>query len=97
MKYFISRHPGAIEWSAHQKLAIDKHLPHIKIDSIKAEDKVYGTLPIQMAARICEIGADYYHLSLDLPVNLRGTELSATDMVVCNARLEQYQVKKVNS
>jgi CRISPR-associated protein Csx16 len=39
---------------------------------VQPGDLVIGTLPAQIAARICERGGRYQHLTLDLPENLRG-------------------------
>lgn len=90
--WFISRHPGAIDWARHQGLAVDVWLPHLDVNQVQAGDTVAGTLPIQLAARVCERGARYLHLSLDLPAELRGRELSAQDLVAASARLEAFLV-----
>ncbi|WP_407079412.1 CRISPR-associated protein Csx16, partial [Candidatus Venteria ishoeyi] len=37
----------------------------------------------------------YYHLSLNIPPDLRGKELSVEEMLACDARLEQYEIKVV--
>ncbi|PPC83993.1 MAG: CRISPR-associated protein Csx16 [Methylotenera sp.] len=90
--YLITRHPGAVAWFQQQGIQIDQHLPHLNAAQIAPQDKVYGSLPIHLAAQICAIGAEYWHLSLDMPPQLRGQELSATQLNTINARLERFVV-----
>jgi CRISPR-associated protein Csx16 len=96
--WFISRHPGALEWAKVQGLAIDRHCPHLTdnnlANDIAAGDTVIGSLPVHLAAIVCQRGATYYNLSLDLPAHLRGKELSAAEVTACNARFEPYHVEK---
>ncbi|MFM2069223.1 MAG: hypothetical protein RLZZ584_4132 [Pseudomonadota bacterium] len=92
--WFISRHPGAVEWARRQGLQVDHWLMHLDLDLavIGPGDTVAGTLPIHLAAQVCQRGARYLHLSLDLPARLRGRELSADDLALAGARLEQFHV-----
>ena len=91
---FISRHPGALEWAAAEGLAADARLAHLDPETIQPGDVVIGTLPIHLAARVCERGGRYLHLSLELPPEQRGRELSAADLRRCGARLEEYRVTR---
>ncbi|HHQ40896.1 MAG TPA: CRISPR-associated protein Csx16 [Chromatiales bacterium] len=52
------------------------------------------TLPIHLAAEVCERGARYLHLRLEVPRELRGRELTADDLAALGARLEAYQVRR---
>lgn len=90
--YFISRHPGAIEWAARQHIQVDQRLAHLAPAILKAGDTVIGSLPVNLAAQVCAAGATYWHLSLELPVELRGLELSADDITRLGARVECYNV-----
>lgn len=90
--YFISRHPGALEWARGQGLAVDVWLPHLDIGLVQPGDTVAGTLPIQLAAQVCKRQASYLHLSVDLPAHLRGRELSAHELVLAGARLEAFTI-----
>lgn len=90
--FFISRHPGAVEWARRQGLAVDRWEPHLDVDGLQPGDTVIGTLPVHLAAQVCARGARYLHLSLDLPVAWRGRELSAEELTVAGARLEAYCV-----
>jgi len=93
--YFISRHPGAIEWAARQGLAVDSFLHHLDPKQVQAGDTVIGTLPVNLAAQICAKGATYWHLSLALAAEQRGTELTADDMMRLGARMDAFQISPV--
>lgn len=90
--FFISRHPGAIEWAARRNLQVDRLLPHLDPDQVQPGDTVIGSLPVNLAARVCAAGAAYWHLSLEVPVALRGQELTVDDMEQLGARLESFQI-----
>ncbi len=90
--FFISRHPGALDWAAGEGIAVDRVIAHLDPETIQPGDVVIGTLPIHLAARVCERGGRYLHLSLELPPEQRGRELSAADLRRFGARLEEYRV-----
>ena len=91
--WFVSRHPGAVEWAAQQGLSVDLQVSHLEADQVQAGDTIIGTLPIHLAAAVCGQGARFYNLSLDLPVRWRGRELSVVELLKCNAKLEQFDVR----
>ncbi len=93
--FFVSRHPGAAEWVRVQGLAVDRAVAHLDPAVVGPGDTVIGTLPVNLAAGICASGARYLHLTLDLPPEWRGRELTAAQMTACGARLEEYRVQKV--
>ncbi len=93
--YFVSRHPGAFEWADAEGIAVDRVIDHLDPAIIEPGDMLIGSLPVNLAAAVCERGAQYLHLSLDLPVTLRGRELSAQQMRDCRARIERYLVRRM--
>lgn len=93
--YFISRHAGAIHWAKQQGFDVDKQLHHFEPEITQKNDIIIGTLPINLVAEVCLRGGRYFHLSLDLPVEIRGKELSANDMEKYNARLEEYKATQL--
>ena len=60
--------------------------------SIAPGDTVIGVLPVNLAARICERGAHYLNLSLDLPAEARGRELSADELEI-RGQAEAFKVR----
>lgn len=91
--YFVSRHPGAIEWAARQHFHVDRVVPHLDLTLVQPGDTVIGSLPVNLAAQVCAAGAAYWHLSLEVPAELRGCELSADDLERLGARVEPFDVQ----
>jgi CRISPR-associated protein Csx16 len=94
--WFVSRHRGAVEWVARRGIEVDEEVDHLDVDRVQGGDTVIGTLPVHLAAKVCKKGARYLHLSIDIPPELRGREMSVEDMQRCGARLEEFYVKKVD-
>ncbi|MDP1699066.1 MAG: CRISPR-associated protein Csx16 [Xanthomonadaceae bacterium] len=90
--YLVTRHSGALDWLRAQGFTDVVPVPHLDPAQVTAGDSVVGTLPVHLAAEICARGGRYYHLSLDLPPQARGRELSAADLDRYAARVEQYRV-----
>lgn len=96
MIYFVTRHPGAVEWARKKGIEVDEQISHLDTSIIQDGDIVIGTLPIHLAAEICEKGGSYYHLSINVPPEYRGKELTADQMDKFGARIEQFDIKKVD-
>lgn len=90
--YFVTRHAGAKQWAALQGIACDVGVPHLDPVLVKQGDVVIGTLPINLAAIVCEQSGRY--LSLELSLEVRGKELSASDLLKYGAKLEEFIVTK---
>lgn len=88
--FFVSRHPGAIEWAARHGIVGAKLFPHFDPEDVDPGDVVIGTLPINLVAEVNRLGGTYKHLSMDLPSDARGKELTADDLEQYGARLETY-------
>ncbi|EGQ62636.1 CRISPR-associated protein, VVA1548 family [Acidithiobacillus sp. GGI-221] len=88
--FFVSRHPGAIEWAARHGIQGAELISHFEPDDIEPGDEVIGTLPINIVAEVNRLGGTYQHLSMDLPADARGKELTADDMEKYGARLETF-------
>jgi CRISPR-associated protein Csx16 len=93
--WFVTRHPGAIAWAARQGIAVDRQVAHLDPADIQPGDTVIGTLPVNLAAQVCARGARFFNLSLDVPAEARGRELSADDLERFGARLEAYDVQAI--
>jgi CRISPR-associated protein Csx16 len=94
-RWFISRHPGACEWMAQRSIAIDQVVAHLDPLNVASGDIVYGSLPVNLAVQVCERGARYFHLNLVIPFELRGKELSAAQLAAMDARLEEFDIRRV--
>ncbi len=92
MRWFVSRHPGALAWLAEQGVTVDCVVAHLEVERIRPGDWVLGTLPVSLAAEVCARGACYVHLDVPLTADLRGRELSAAQLREAGARLCVYQV-----
>ena len=95
--FFVTRHPGALDWAAQQGIAFDTHATHLEPNQISAGDTVIGSLPVHLASAVCACGARYLNLSLDLPAQLRGRELDAATLEECAARIEEYRVERIGA
>ena len=92
--YFVSRHPGAVSWANSHGLEIDVWVRHLAVEQVRPGDTVAGTLPIQLAAAVCDRNAHYLHLVVDLPEHWRGRELTEADLNLIGARLEPFDVAR---
>lgn len=88
--FFVSRHPGAVEWAARHGIQGAVLISHFDPESVESGDDVIGTLPINIVAEVNRLGGTYQHLSMDLPADARGRELTADEMEQYGARLETY-------
>jgi len=93
--YFVTRHPGALYWAKKHGIAFNQHCEHLDVADIKSGDKVIGSLPINLAAKVCVRGAEYWNLSIELPKEQRGKELSAEVLEQLSASIEEYKIEKM--
>ncbi len=92
---FVSRHTGAVEWARRQGLRVHEQVEHFNVEEVKEGDIVIGTLPVHLAAQVCARRARFLNLSLEVPPEARGRELSAEEMERFGARLEEYRVERL--
>jgi len=88
----ITRHPGALKWlrKHHPEYKEVEHIVHAKPEDIEG-NIVIGMLPIHMAV----LAKEYWNLSLNIPAEMRGKELTVSDMEKYNCKIEQYKITKV--
>lgn len=92
-KYFVTRHRGAITWAANGGVKARKvETENFDTSIVVPGDVVMGTLPVHLAAQVNARGGHYWHLSMDIPVEHRSTELSALQMAEFGARLEEFRL-----
>jgi CRISPR-associated protein Csx16 len=92
--WFVSRHPGALDWARQNGIAFDRLVAHLDTQKVSAGDKVIGSLPVNLAAEVCARGAEYWNLSLRVAERDRGRELSAEELQGYNAIVERYDIRK---
>jgi CRISPR-associated protein Csx16 len=68
---------------------------HLDPTKVGAGDTAIGSLPLHLAAEICQRGVRFLHLTLDIPAEWRGRELNADELDAAGARLEEFRVEKV--
>lgn len=93
--WFVSRHSGALAWAEKRKLRVDRFVAHLELDAVRAGDSVIGTLPVNLIAKLQQKGACYIHLSLDMPLEWRGRELSSRELEQIGAELHAYTVQEI--
>jgi len=92
--YFVTRHEGARRWAERRGLRVDQVVRHLDPAEVHPGDVVIGTLPVHLVAEVNERGGRYLHLTIDLPPEARGRELTAEDMDRFGARLEEFEVSR---
>lgn len=93
--YLVSRHAGAFAWFEREGVRADEVCLHLDIEVVKIGDVVAGTLPVSLAEEVCSKGARYLHLSLQVPREFRGSELTAEQMGEFGAELQEYVIRRV--
>lgn len=91
--WHVSRHRGALEWLAQRGLQPDKIVPHLDPERVQPGDTVIGTLPVNLAAEVCLRGVRYLHLSLRVPIEWRGTELTAAQLETMGVEIQEYAIQ----
>ena len=91
--WFVSRHPGAIEWMKKQNIHIDRWETHLDPERVQTGDTVIGVLPLNIVATICEKGAKFYALTMLVKQEQRGVELDASELTEIGCKLCRYDVR----
>jgi len=94
-RWLVSRHPGAHDWLHAQGINADHVVEHLDPEVPAPGDIVIGTFPIHIAAQLCERGVRVQFLAMDLLPGQRGKELAGEEMEACNARIEEYEVRRI--
>jgi CRISPR-associated protein Csx16 len=92
--FFVTRHQGARDWASKKGIQAEI-VAHLDSASIRKDDVVIGTLPVNLVADVNAKGARYLHLVLELPMEARGRDLTAGEMEKFGAALQEYSALKV--
>ena len=90
--WFISRHPGAIEWIRSTNIHVDEYRDHLCIEEILKGDVVIGVLPLSLVAEVCAKGARFFGMEYTATRESRGKELTAETLQSMGCRLQEYLV-----
>lgn len=90
--WFVSRHQASIEWAKKERIHADHWVGHLDPDAVMAGDTVIGTLPIQMVHELNRRGIAYVHLTLNIPQEWRGQELTEGELEFCEVGLQKFIV-----
>lgn len=94
--WFVSRHPGAVFWAKRRQLHVDRWVSHLLPDEVKEGDIVIGTLPMGIAAEVCQKGVRYFTLDIALAESDRGRELTESELESLNCTLKEVSVTFVD-
>lgn len=92
--WFVSRHPGAIDWLEQSGLVVNRIVDHIVSDEVAPGDIVYGVLPLHIISDICSKGARFFALDFELSPSQRGKDLTKSELDILNCKLQEYIVIK---
>ena len=73
-------------------MQVDFWVEHLDPASVNVGDVVMGTLPVYLAAEVCQRGAKFYFLTLHVAPEQRGQELSVEEMQQARCNLTPYLV-----
>lgn len=97
--WFITRHPGAIAWAHRHGIVAaspdngdERITDSITVADVCLGDTVFGTLPVHLAAEICARGGRYFHITMTVPGDRRGQELTPDDMDAFGATCREFIV-----
>lgn len=93
----VTRHPGAAEWVQRRLGRAVRVIDHLLPQEIEPGIRYHGVFPLNLAADICRAGAQCWAISVQLPSELRGHELSAEQLETLGARLVRYQVSEIST
>lgn len=90
MKVLVTRHEALVQYFANMGIAFDKVITHATPEDITGND-VYGVLPLHLASLANTVTT----IDMNLPVEMRGKELSLTDIEKYFTGMSTHRVKKI--
>ena len=82
----VTRHAGLVEWL--KRLGVEGEVvSHADEDTVRGK-RVYGVLPFRLAA----LADEFVEVSVDVPAELRGKELTADDIDSLNPQVTAWRV-----
>jgi len=100
-RIIVTRHAAAMAWAlsdfARRGWRCDRAIFHANMEDLCQPADVYGILPAQMAAAVCQAGGYYHHLAIDVPRTLRGAEMDVRTFLKLRPRWERFVVVRSGS
>ena len=90
MKVLVTRHEALVEYFKELGIKFDKVISHATEEDVRGND-VYGVLPLHLASLANTVTT----VDMDLPAEMRGKELSLSDIETYFTGMSTYQVKKI--
>lgn len=90
MKVLVTRHEALVEYFKELGIKFDKVVSHATEEDVRGND-VYGVLPLSLAYLANTVTT----VDMDLPAEMRGKELSLTDIETYFTGMSTYKVEKI--
>lgn len=90
MKVLVTRHEALVEYFSNMGITFDKVITHATAEDVAGND-VYGVLPLHLASLANTVTT----VDMDLPAEMRGKELSLTDIETYFTGMSTYKVEKI--
>lgn len=90
MKVLVTRHEALVEYFKELGIKFDKVISHATEEDVCGND-VYGVLPLRLASFTNTVTS----IDMNIPAEMRGKELSLTDIEAYFTGMSTYQVKKI--
>lgn len=90
MKVLVTRHPALVKYFSNIGITFDKVITHATPEDVTGDD-VYGVLPLHLASLANTVTT----IDMNLPAEMRGKELSLTDIETYFTGMSTYKVEKI--
>lgn len=90
MKVLVTRHQALIEYFEELGTKFDKVISHVTEEDVCGND-VYGVLPLRPASFSNTVTS----IDINIPAEMRGKELSLSDIETYFTGMSTYQVEKI--
>lgn len=90
MKVLVTRHETLVEYFSNMGITFDKVIAHATAEDVTDND-VYEILPLHLASLANTVTT----IGMNLPVEMRGKELSLSDIETYFTGMSTYQIKKI--
>ena len=90
MKVLVTRHEALVEYFSNMGITFDEVIAHATAEDVMNND-VYGVLPLHLASLANTVTT----VDMNLPAEMRGKELSLTDIETYFTGMSTYKIEKI--